>query len=327
MSGGGEARTMRCPFLKEAQVKSCQASAYRKPILSSPEQDSGELCSSPAHVGCAAARLHPLTLPDRPRCPFLQEALVQFCSAAPVPKYVPYSESSNSRCGGDTHRYCEQYLALASPGGGSPSSAPDAARGEADVEGIPVPAGLAFSRNHLWLDLGSDGSCHVGADAFLAHVLGSVDRLVFVTVKGTKSPAVVLTVHGVDLNLVFPNPIRITGANQALHTHPERLVADPYGTGWLFEGYATTGASSSTASLLRGAPAVRWMREEVSRLDHAVHELASRPDADGTRVLADGGSCTGGLPRHLTRAQSLRLFAAFFPADSGPSRPAQEVSL
>ena len=318
---------MRCPFLKEAQVKSCQASVYRKMIRTNPGQEGGEYCSSPAHVDCAAARSHTGELPDPGRCPHLQEALVQYCAAAPVPKYVPFSESSLSRCGSDTHRYCQQYLALASPGGGSPATAPASGDRDADVEGIEVSAGLAYSRNHLWLDVGGDGSCHVGADAFLAHVLGSVDRLVFVTLRGTKRPAAVLTVHGVDLNLVFPNPIRITGTNQALHTYPDRLVSDPYGTGWLFEGFQAGGATSSTDSLLRGSQAVLWMREEVSRLDHAVHDLASRPGADGTCLMADGGGFAGGLPRYLAREEALRLFSSFFSAEAGPSGRAEEDSL
>ncbi len=317
---------MRCPFLKEAQVKSCQASAFRKQILQSAKQGAEELCSSPAYVSCDAARRHPLSLPDASRCPFLQESLVQFCAAANVPKYIPYSESSLCRCGNDTHRYCEHYLAIASPGGGSPAGTSAAGRRDTDVDGIDVPAGLGFSRNHLWMDVGDDGSCHVGADAFLAHVLGSLDRLVFVTPNGTRRPAVVLSVKGVDLKLVFPNPIRITETNLALHSHPERLVNDPYGTGWLFEGVASKAPSAPADSLLRGPGAVAWMREEVSRLDHAVHELASRPGADGVRLMADGGACTGGIPSHLTREDSIRLLYAFFSADAGTSRPGAEVS-
>jgi hypothetical protein len=67
------------------------------------------------------------------------------------------------------------------------------------------------------------------------------------------------------------------------------------------------------------------MREEVSRLNHVVHDLASRPDPDGLRVMADGGSFADGLPRHLTREETMRLFDAFFSSEAALRGPAREV--
>ena len=55
---------------------------------------------------------------------------MQYCGAAPVAKFVPYSESLLSRCGNDSFRYCELYLAMAHP------------KMEAEeVDGTPCPAG------------------------------------------------------------------------------------------------------------------------------------------------------------------------------------------
>src|SRR5204862_222433 len=102
-------RVMRCPFLQEAQVKSCQASEFRKMIVRNPAI-SDEKCSSPAYVTCSAAQQHCGEAPPQDHCPFIRELLVQFCSAAPIARYIPYSESSISRCGGAGHRYCELYL-------------------------------------------------------------------------------------------------------------------------------------------------------------------------------------------------------------------------
>jgi glycine cleavage system H protein len=325
---------MRCPFLREAQVKSCQASSFRKVIPRAADSGAGELCSSPAHVSCSAVRSHHEGSPSPERCPFLNESLVQYCASAPVPRYVPYSESSISRCGNDTHLYCELYLSLASPSGGSPVETVPGGSGHTTVDGIDVPTGLRYTRNHLWLDVSPDGTCHVGVDAFMARVLGEVEEITFLTTKGTVRPSARLSVHGVDLPLLFPNAIQITSANSSLRVHPDRLVSDPYGNGWLFEGsLPEEGAKkpkSATAivppaHLLSGSEAAGWMHEEVSRLDHAVHEIASRPDPDGLRTMADGGTFADGLPKHLTREETMRLFDAFFSSEAGLPRPAREV--
>jgi glycine cleavage system H protein len=325
---------MRCPFLREAQVKSCQASSFRKVIPRAADPGTDELCSSPAHVSCAAVRSHHEGSPSPERCPFLHESLVQYCASAPIPKYVPYSESSISKCGNDTHLYCELYLSLAAPAGGSPLETVPAGGSHATIDGIDVPAGLRYAHNHLWLDASPDGSCHVGVDAFLARVLGAVDEVTFLTTRGTVRPSARLSVHGIDLPLLFPNAIRITSANSALRVHPDRLVSDPYGNGWLFEGSLPeeepkkpqfAAEPAPVEPLLPGPEAAEWIHEEVSRLNHVVHDLASRPDPDGLCVMADGGSFAGGLPKHLTREETMRLFDAFFSSEAGRLRPAREV--
>jgi glycine cleavage system H lipoate-binding protein len=325
---------MRCPFLREAQVKSCQASSFRKVIPRASDSGMNELCSSPAHVRCAVVRSYHEGSPSPERCPFLHESLVQYCASAPVPKYVPYSESSISRCGNDTHLYCELYLSLAAPAGGSPLETVPAAGGHATVDGIDVPAGLRYAQNHLWLDVSPDGTCHVGVDAFLARVLGECDEVTFLTTRGTVRPSARLSVRGVDLPLLFPKAIRITSANSMLRVHPDRLVSDPYGNGWLFEGTLPeegpkkpqSGAEPAPSlPLLPGPEAAGWIHEEVSRLNHVVHDLASRPDPDGLRFMADGGTFAGGLPKHLTREETMRLFDSFFSSEAGLLRPAREV--
>ena len=90
---------------------------------------------------------------------------MQYCGAAPVARFVPYSESLISRCGNDSFRYCELYLGMAHP---APSSV--------QVDGIPVPDWLQYSANHMWLDVTEDGICHAVIDAFLSRALGTVDR-------------------------------------------------------------------------------------------------------------------------------------------------------
>jgi glycine cleavage system H lipoate-binding protein len=311
---------MRCPFLREEQVKSCQASPFRKSIARSAAHGEDERCSSPDYVRCPVAPQSRQAHPSPARCPFLVESLVQFCAAAPAPTYIPWSESPLLRCGHDGHRFCELFLSVAGRGGRGPArrgtDAEDAGTGS--VDGIAMPGWLYYAPNHMWLDEGDDGLFHLGVDAFLTGLAGSVERLAFLTVKGVAHPAVVLTIGGVDLTLAFPHALKIVSANTRLRSSVQGLVADPYGVGWLFEGKdestppRRTGSTPITEGLLRGAAARQWMEGEVRRASLFVHErvLPRRSHGD---TLPDGGTVAAGLVSQLDRDETLQLFAELFP--------------
>ncbi|HEY6555301.1 MAG TPA: hypothetical protein VI669_18230 [Vicinamibacteria bacterium] len=308
---------MRCPFLREEQVKSCRAVPFRKPLARSALKGMDERCSSPEHVNCLAAPQSREAHPMRSRCPFLQESLVQFCAAVPVPTYIPWSESPELRCGHDGHRFCELFLAVAGVRGRGPAQAKDGLPLTAIVDGIPMPDWLYYSPNHLWLDIGDDGLVHLGADAFLTRLLGTVERLVFPTIKGSVRPAVVLSVRGVDLTLTFAHPLQVVAANTHLRSNLERLTADPYGLGWLFEARATDNRAadadeSMLAGLLTGPAARAWMALETRRAAELVHERVVPHTALGT-LPADGGDLAPGLFRHLEPDQIRHLYAELFP--------------
>jgi glycine cleavage system H lipoate-binding protein len=309
---------VRCPFLREEQVKSCQVAPFRKSLARSRATGEGERCTSADHRSCPALRESHEAHPDASRCPFLRESLVQFCAASPRPTYVPWSESPDLRCAHDGHRFCEVFLAAAGPAARGPAlpSADADLSATAEVEGVPVPGWLAYADNHLWLDVGDDGLCHIGVDAFLVRLLGQVERLTFLTLKGDARPAVVLTVGGVDLTLVFAQPLPLVAANTRLRSRLDHLVDDPYGLGWLF----TARAEGLPGGLRRGRAAREWMVSEVARLSSVVHDhlLHSR---SGVSMPADGGRPAPGFLRHLEREDVLRLFAAFFPLPA-PTRRA-----
>lgn len=300
---------MRCPFLREAHVQSCQASPFRKQIVRSGGA-AGERCGSPAWRECTVARELTEEHPSAGTCPFHAESLVQYCSSAPVTKFIPWSDQAYSRCGSESHRYCDLFLALAR------TSAPAAPAGEVapgtdNADGIPVPRWLWFAPGHTWLDIASDGVCHIGVDVFLARTLGGIDRVQFVTPKGLERPAAVLTVRDVDITVSFPNPVFITGVNGALRADPARLARDPYGLGWLFEGIVRDRAAlpdghmKVTDGLLRGDTATAWMRREGLRL-RALAEAASER-ISGSRLAADGGLPAPGLIRTLPHEEALLL--------------------
>ena len=258
---------MRCPFLREEQVKSCRAVPFRKPFSRSALRGTDERCSSPAHVACPVAAQSREAHPAPGHCPFLHESLAQFCAAAPLPAYVPWSESPDVPCGNDGHRFCEHYLAVAGAAGRGPAQAGAERPGASipEVEGLPMPAWLHYAPNHLWLDVGADGRVHLGIDAFLARRVGTAEGLRFLGVKGLLRPTVVVTARGAELVLAFPRPLLVVAANTRLRACPQRLTADPYGSGWLFEAQAVADAAL-LGGLLHGEAARAWMAREVRGL-------------------------------------------------------------
>lgn len=309
---------MKCPFLRSANVRYCDASAYRKMILEAASRSAGERCSTSAWSDCPAAESRLIGQRCGDRCPFLHDAQAEFCGAAGVTKYIPASHDVLSRCNSDGHLYCEVYLLHADPTG---DRLPEVHKRRdtdpvvPDVDGIPVPVDRWYSSNHMWLAVADDGVCHVGIDGFLASVIGTAEQISFVSTRGGTRPMAVITVGGVDLSLAFPHALHGLSANVYLRTRPEKLTADPYGAGWLFEGVEPSGGDAPGAvltGLLHGREAAAWIRAEASRLTQFVHECASRPAADGTQYVADGGIAIEGVASHLDRGDLLNLFNEFF---------------
>ena len=287
---------MTCPFLKEAQIKYCQTSAIRKMIPTEQAGRADELCSSEGYASCPVFRQQPDAheVAAFGSCPFLHQSLMQYCGAASVTKFVPYSESLLSRCGNDSFRYCELYLAMSHPM--LPAE---------NVDGLAMPDRLRYSANHMWLDVTADGMGHVGIDSFLSRALGTVDRISFVQQKGHHRPTAVVTVAGVDLEITFPFPLQIQNCNLYLRANPGRLTAEPYTGGWLFEGVPDAG---TLESLVPGDDAREWMDDEVKRMSEFLQQL---PGPIGP-TAADGGMFSAGLPRFIERDQMLALFHEFF---------------
>ncbi len=312
---------MRCPFLRETHVKYCEAAPYKKMIVEAPGASGAERCSSPAHRDCPSARHAAENQSAGTHCPFLVSSLVQYCSAAAITKYIPYSESLLSRCGTANHRYCELFLGLARPfdakAGGSASPGESGDFGALEyVEEVPVCSAVAHSPNHMWLDVNPDGSCHVGVDAFFTRVIGRVDRLSYVPARGLARPSAVISAGGVDLQMIFPRPIQVVRTNDYLRANPEKLVSHPYTLGWLFEGEIKNGPppadSNPRHGLLRGKAVLEWMRRELERISRFVHERCTVTGFQGESLVMDGGAVRPGLLSCLDREEAFALFNEFF---------------
>jgi glycine cleavage system H lipoate-binding protein len=286
---------MTCPFLREAQVKYCETASVRKLIPIGRGGRPDEKCSSADHGSCSIYRAQPATGSASGICPHLRESLMQYCAAAPVAKMVPYSESLLSRCGNDSFRYCELYHSMAHPN----------LRAE-EVDGIAMPGWLRYSANHMWLDVTGDGACHAGIDAFLSRALGTIERIAYVWQQGEHRPSAVLTAGGADYEVVFPNTLMLTNCNLYLRADPARLTAEPYTSGWLFEG---TPREDTARGLMQGEPARQWMEAEQRRISDFLQA--------GSCTAADGGIFAEGLPRILPSCRMRALFHEFFSPYAG----------
>jgi glycine cleavage system H lipoate-binding protein len=272
---------MACPFLKEGRARYCHAAPVRKLILDGPGVADGGRCATPEYRQCA---LIAKTEPPQNRCPHLEEIRVQHCGLSAVTKLVPFSDSQLSCCTSNSYRYCDSYLTLTRP--------------HASV----APANLLYSPNHFWLDAEESGLCHIGVDGFLADVAGAVDAVTFVTLNGTHCPSLALTIHGMQWPMTFPNPVMIQKVNSRVRSDPARLAADPYGAGWLFEGWEVPGRTR--AGLVSGHQAAAWQAEEHERLAREIHSIQG--------LACDGGRPVRGVARLLPRENLVCLFQHFF---------------
>ncbi len=273
---------MACPFLKEGRAQSCHVAPTRKLILDGPGASVAGRCASPEYYRCELVRNDVVR---RERCPHLEEVRVQYCEAASPIKLIPLSESEFSSCADGGYHFCDLYLSVTRPQGV-----------------LDAPAGFLYAPNHLWLAADESGLCHVGIDAFLARVVASIDGITFVTTHGTHRPVVALTVHGVEWLMTFPNPLLIQKVNGHLRGDPKRILADPYGSGWLFAGWRLP--EQTAAGLIGGPHAAAWQAEERELLAqeiHATHNLS-----------CDGGDPVCGVGQFLTREQLVCLLQRFF---------------
>jgi glycine cleavage system H lipoate-binding protein len=287
---------MLCPFLRETRVKFCRASAYRKMIPEAQQTGLEERCTSSEYSECPAYQREPDPGPGPP-CPYLQQSLMQYCAASPVTRFVPYSESALSRCASGGFRYCDLYFELAGL----------EARPAMVVDGIRMPESLAYSANHMWLDVSEDGLGHIGIDGFFARFLNQVDGVSFLVPQGRCRPAAVVAVRGIDLPVVFPQVVALRSCNLYLRSDPARLTGDPYALGWLFAAQAGEPAAGPTVS---GEAARQWMQDEVQRMTEFVQSHGR--DGAGERLAADGGVFTGETLRCLSRDDVQLLFHEFF---------------
>jgi glycine cleavage system H lipoate-binding protein len=262
---------------------------------------SEDRCSTQQFATCPVYReLYSAADAPAPPCPLLEESLMQYCSAAAITKFIPYSEALLSRCGNGSYEYCDLYLQL--------SSAPTY---EDEEHTIPIRDNARYTANHLWIDLSGEGVCHIGIDGFLARMLGPVDSVGYLSNGGTLGrPSAVVTAHGVDYRITFPQKVMLNNCNLYLRAEPSRLTSQPYTAGWLFEATIDPLQRSRLEAATMDAAAARtWMDSECRRMNEVLQSQSSED------LRADGGLFTRGVLVALGREEALRLYDRFCTED------------
>jgi len=90
--------------------------------------------------------------------------------------------------------------------------------------------------------------------------------------------------------------------NSHLRGFTALLTSDPYGAGWLFEGWELPGRTRM--DLVGGGQAAAWLAEERERLAHEIQETQN--------LTCDGGYAQSGVARMLPRQDVVGLFQRFF---------------
>lgn len=294
---------MTCPFLREARVWGCRSSNLRKLIPRSTAVLPGTRCLNggysrcPNFSGSAGAASSAAGV-----CPDLVESIAQYCAAAPVTKFIPYSEAVLIRCGSSAYRYCDQYLDQTGPGRG----------GLAETDSISVPDDLLYAKRHWWFDLEEEGPWHAGLDAFTARLTGAADRVGFIPAGTCSAPAVVLTAGARDFTFTLPECLSVSATNLQLRLHPRRIFEDPYTRGWIFEGRLTARQGAELRQRLWDARRARLRMEEDARL---VNELLHQYGRQECATLGDGGLFEVGI---LTKLDTDAAYALMHELASTP---------
>lgn len=296
---------MSCPFLRETVVWGCRSAHVRKLIPGARGIQPGNVCVSAEHRRCPGF-VDAVAETGEGACPYLEQSLAQYCLAAPVTKFVPYSEPLLVRCGNSAFRYCDLYLEQAGPGRAESARSGD----------LQVPEDLLYSENHWWFDVPADGPWHAGLDAFASRLAGPAEQIAFLGGAGT-SAAIVLGTASRDFTFAFPGPLPATAANPHLRLHPERVFEAPYTRGWIYEGNATQAERDALRSRFSGAAdARRRLDEDVRRVNERIHEIS----VDGGAFSADGGLFEAGLLARLSRGEAVALLHAFCSPAQGRAR-------
>lgn len=192
----------------------------------------------------------------------------------------------------------------------------DGAHASASRLPLDTPADRLYASGHMWVQprLGRrKGLCRLGVDAFAAAVIGGVSGVEW-------RPATKVLRRGeaiceIDLGvgaLPLRSPIggRLVGRNRSLEEHPEWIVAEPYGSGWIGE---LAGVDPVALMPLWGPDAARTRTD--SDLAEFRHEVARRLLSDPIwedAPAGDGRPLTD-LRRVFGGAGYMELLRRFIP--------------
>lgn len=287
---------MRCPFLIETTAHYCDVDPTRLLADGACADMQSCPCAGPSERACPFVQSGEIPAIERTRdgrCTHFHERRVLACDANPTREFLPYVQGLLSRCQSETYRYCPSYLSRESPAARMGDHA-------VRVDDLIVADDRAYSPNHWWADECDGGSCVLGIDSLVTFSFPRLDVVHFVARNGVDYPQVILVGTDVHVELELPIRVEIVSTNVHVRRHPELLLSDPYGAGWLFEVRSLDPhlRVTDTSTFVPGEHAAAWMATERRRLEDFVrtHSRPRRPE-DAAFALdgADGGLSSNGI--------------------------------
>ena len=157
------------------------------------------------------------------------------------------------------------------------------------VGGFKLPTSYAFHPGHAWAMKESPNQVRVGMDDFAVRLMGKIDAIELPARgrwlrQGEKGWTVIRGEHRFEVLSSIEG--EVVDVNDEIRKSPDRLLADPYGIGWLLEVHAPA-ADANMKNLLHGKLAHQWMEDSVIDLHTKVNGKAGIHLQDGGTAVAD----------------------------------------
>lgn len=189
----------------------------------------------------------------------------------------------------------------------------DASAAEAGtrIAGFRVAPDAAYHPGHTWARHLGQGLARVGVDDFAAHLVGAPDRIdappVGAQVRAGR-PLLTLVRKGRRIPVLAPVSGAVAAINKTVLSETGKVLADPYGAGWLLD-IRSTDLAAEFRSLLSGEMARRLVDEAAGALHTYLSPMS-------VAAAADGGEPIGGIADMLDDPTWDRVRSRFLLTDT-----------
>jgi glycine cleavage system H protein len=154
------------------------------------------------------------------------------------------------------------------------------------------PAGIRLALNHTWMRM-EKGVAVIGADEFLARILGAVESVILPNVGTMVAPAtpdIALARGRRKIHIASPVAGRILEVNTDLLQNPSLARRDPYGSGWLLR-IAPDAVRGIAPGVFAASSTGDWLKSQMSQ---AREFLIGAGPRMSLATLPDGGDLVEG---------------------------------
>jgi len=157
------------------------------------------------------------------------------------------------------------------------------------VGGFKFPTRYSYHPGHSWAMKESPKRVRIGMDDFAVRLLGEIDAIEL-PARGRwlrqGERALTVTRGGHRFELLSSIEGEVVDVNDEILKSPRRLLADPYGIGWLLEVHSPA-ADANLKNLLHGKLAHQWLEDCVIDLHSKVNGKAGVHLQDGGTAVPD----------------------------------------